>query len=81
MVGTVCLEGGEEYPISVAHLEGAMLQRYPHLGASTEELLQNLEGMTSEETDTGTEMEEEDGLEVQEEDIQMQEATASNQEK
>ena len=58
-----------------------MLQRYPHLGASTEELLQNLEGMTSEETDTGTEMEEEDGLEVQEEDIQMQEATASNQEK
>ena len=63
-------EGGEEYPISVAHLEEAMLQRYPHLGIDTEELLQPMEGELSEEE--GTEEEEgENNLDVDMENIQM----------
>ena len=66
-------EGGEEYPISVTHLEGATLQRYPHMGISTEELLQLLGGEISEEMDAETE--ENNCPEEKEGDISMKEET------
>ena len=50
-------EGGEMYPISVEHMRGELLPRYPHMGVSTEELLMPLEREETEETST----EEEEG--------------------
>ena len=44
-------EGGEMYPANETNMEGAMLQRYPHLGISTEELLLPLGSERSGETD------------------------------